>query len=58
MLQVFSTDVGGRPHLYWLGVYVTGGDVFVVEATGDEAVLDAKAKASVEETIASVELSG
>ncbi len=58
MLHTFKTDAGGRTHLYWLGVYVTEDDVFVVEATGDAEVLDATTRAKVEATIASVDLDG
>jgi hypothetical protein len=56
LLHTFKTDSGGRTHLYWLGVYVTEDDVFVVEAAGDEEVVDAPTRAKIEATIASVDL--
>jgi hypothetical protein len=56
MLRTFRATAGGRDHLYWLGVYVAGDDVFVLEATGDAEVLDAAMRARVEATIASVDL--
>lgn len=56
LLHTFRADAGGRAHVYWLGVYVTGDDVFVVEAAGDAEALDATTRARVEATIASVDL--
>lgn len=56
MLRTFKTSSGGRDHVYWLGVYVTDDDVFVVEATGDAESVDAAMRARIESSIASVEL--
>jgi hypothetical protein len=58
VLRTFTTSAAGRPHVYWLGVYVTDDDVFVVEATGDADSVDAAMRARIESSIASVELDG
>jgi hypothetical protein len=58
VLRTFTTSSGGRPHIYWLGVYVTDDDVFVVEATGDAESIDAAMRARIESSIASVDLAG
>jgi len=58
VLRTFTTSSGGRSHVYWLGVYVTGDDVFVVEATGDAESIDAPMRARIESSIASVGLAG
>jgi hypothetical protein len=56
ILHVFRTDAPGRTHLYWLGVFVSDDDVFVIEAAGDAEALDPATRAKVEATIASVDL--
>ena len=58
LLRTFTISSGGRPHVYWLGVYVHADEVFVVEATGDAESVDAAMRARIESSIASVELPG
>ena len=45
---------GGRPHQYWLTLFVTSTRVFVVEAGGDEAFFDKDIAPKVEAAIASL----
>jgi hypothetical protein len=42
-----------RPYRYWLTVYVTGDQVFLVEATGDKEAFD-PAEESVQRTVLSL----
>ncbi len=58
VLRTFTTSSGGRAHIYWLGVYVTDDDVFVVEATGDADAIDPAMRGRIESSIASVDLAG
>jgi hypothetical protein len=53
----YSTTHAGRKHRYWLTVFVSAGEVVVVEAAGDEAFFDKDTEKKVEAAIASVTLS-
>ena len=50
----YSFQSGGRPHKYWLTLFVTREQIFVVEAGGDEAFFDQEIAPKVEAAIASL----
>ena len=53
----YSFQSGGRPHKYWVTLFVTREQVFVVEAGGDEAFFDQEIAPKVEAAIASLKTS-
>ena len=44
----YTSDQGGRPHEYWVTVFVTDSKVILVEAAGDEAFFNAKVQKQIE----------
>ncbi len=52
----FEIDRGGRPHEYWVTVFVIDDKVVVVEAAGDKAFFDAGTKKQIAEAVRSVKL--
>ena len=44
----YKSTQGGRPHEYWVTVFVTDAKVILVEAAGDEAFFEAKVQKQIE----------
>jgi hypothetical protein len=51
----YKMNNGGRPHEYWISVFVTDGEVFVVEAAGDEAFFDPSVEKQIDAATATLE---
>ncbi|MBK6518941.1 MAG: hypothetical protein IPG04_33560 [Polyangiaceae bacterium] len=52
----YERERNGRPHEYWVAVFVSEGRVIVVEAAGDKAFFDGKTKKQIEAAVHSVDL--
>ena len=50
----YHTQKDGRPHEYWVTVFVTEDKVIVVEAAGDEAFFDKKTQKRIEAAVKTV----
>ncbi len=50
----YTTQKDGRPHQYWVTVFVTESKVIVVEAAGDEAFFDKKTQKRIEAAVKTV----
>jgi hypothetical protein len=50
----YRTQKDGRPHEYWVTVFVTEAEVIVVEAAGDESFFDQKTQKRIEAAMKTV----
>jgi hypothetical protein len=49
----FQTTKNGRPHRYWINLFVTKNRVYLIEAGGDAAFFDEKTEKRVRDSVAS-----
>lgn len=52
----YAIDKDGRPHRFWLSVFVTPSVVVTVEAGGDEAFFDADAERLVDDAVSTLDV--
>lgn len=52
----YERERNGRPHEYWVAVFVSDGRVVVVEAAGDKAFFDGDTKKQIDAAVKSVDL--
>ena len=52
----YEIQRNGRPHEYWVTVFVTTGEVVVVEAAGDQAFFDLDAKKQIDAAVRTIKL--
>ncbi|NUP10784.1 MAG: hypothetical protein HOW73_32470 [Polyangiaceae bacterium] len=52
----YEASRGGRPHEYWVTVFVTDGKVVVVEAAGDKNFFDGDTKKRIDRAVKSLDL--